>query len=373
MLPTRIALVPYDPELLNEPGFGEELLQVAAALQTQVVRDLSAHWDVSAVVAAFRALEEIPVGYRPVAIVSHKLPLSRAGFHFADGGRAGALIEYTRDWSLAASHELIEMLCDESGFTTMPGRSLKPEQGYVDYVMEVCDPCEDSSYEIDGVKVSDFVTPRYFDPIASTAARYSFTGLISGPLELQEGGYITWFAQPPDEGVYQASARKGRGDKRGVVAPEKLDIVRLGDVASLFSRQSLDADPSAKAGHKKKRRVKPSPYSVPKASERYGGTLRSEIERILSAMAPEPSPDAILKLVKGLADPTDTFRKRFAQNPARELRALGLGVPEELKKPILDLPSAKRYREVADAIAQGDKFGFDFTEPGAVLYLAKLG
>jgi hypothetical protein len=373
MWPARTALAPYDPSLLKERGFEEQLLQVGAALQTQVARDLGPFWDVSAVVAVFRALEEIPVGYSPVAIVRDRLPLNRAGFHFADGGRAGALIEYSRGWSVAASHELIEMLCDMTGFTTTPGQSLHAGQGYVDYVVEVCDPCESSSYKIDGIEVSDFVTPHYYEPAGTTAPRYSFTGRITGPLQLLGGGYITWFAQPPDEGAWQASAPKARGDEPRVVAPGKLDIVRLGDVASLFSRQSLDADPAAKTERKKQRRVKAPPYSLPKSAQRYGATLRSEFERMLGAIAPPPTPGAILKLVRGLADPTGTFRRRFAENPARELKALGIPVPAGLVGPIEELASAKRYREVAQALERGERFGFDFTQPEAVSYLAKLG
>ena len=40
--------------------------------------------------------------------------------------------------------------------------------------------------------VSDFYTPHYFDPVKSTAVRYSFTGAITAPLTILRGGYLSW-------------------------------------------------------------------------------------------------------------------------------------------------------------------------------------
>jgi hypothetical protein len=370
MLQTRVALAPYDRDLIDKPGFVEEFLQVAAALQTQVARDLSDLWGVSAVVAAFMALEQVPAGYLPLAIVKAKLPLNRTGFHFNDGGRPGALVEYGDGWAVGASHELLEMLCDPSGFATRPGPSIEHPDEYVEYVMEVSDPCEDSTYEIDGIDVSDFVTPSYYDPPGSKASRYSFTGRINRPLQLLAGGYITWFTPPPDDGVHQAAAPKGKDAQPAIADRDTLEFARLGDVPSLFSRQMLDADAQSKAERKKKKRRKHVPYAPSAPAQRYGATLRIEIERLLASMAPSPSADAALKLVKRLGDPTDAFRRAFAQNPAKELKKLGLNAPAGLTPP-LNLPTAARYREVANAMEKG-VFGHDFTQPGAILYLAKL-
>jgi hypothetical protein len=64
------------------------------------------------------------------------------------------------------------------------------EDGKV-YALEVCDAVEADNlgYEIDGVLLSDFVTPSWFE---STAAdRVDFKQRISKPLELAKGGYIS--------------------------------------------------------------------------------------------------------------------------------------------------------------------------------------
>lgn len=76
------------------------------------------------------------------------------------------------------------MLADPTGTTTIagapPAQAEKPLSGFarVLYLEEVCDPCEsaDCAYLVNGVKVSDFITPHYFDPQGTTGARYSFTG-----------------------------------------------------------------------------------------------------------------------------------------------------------------------------------------------------
>jgi hypothetical protein len=92
------------------------------------------------------------------------------------------------------SHEVLEMLVDPQGNLTRPGNSLKPQQGRVDYLVEVCDPCQSSqfAYTVNSVMVSDFYTPEYFDPLKSSAVRYSFSGQIRGPREVLDGGYLSW-------------------------------------------------------------------------------------------------------------------------------------------------------------------------------------
>ena len=60
--------------------------------------------------------------------------------------------------------------------------------------MEVCDPSEagEFGYAIDGIAVSDFYTPHFFDPVSSSGARYSFTGAIKKPRQVLKGGYLSW-------------------------------------------------------------------------------------------------------------------------------------------------------------------------------------
>jgi len=45
---------------------------------------------------------------------------------------------------------------------------------------------------VNGVLVSDFYTPDYFDPQDSNASRYSFKGSLTAPRQVLPGGYLSW-------------------------------------------------------------------------------------------------------------------------------------------------------------------------------------
>jgi hypothetical protein len=65
----------------------------------------------------------------------------------------------------------------------------------VKFLVEVCDPCEDKkfAYPVNGIVVSDFYTPHYFDPIAAPGVRYSYTNSITQPRQVLKNGYLSWF------------------------------------------------------------------------------------------------------------------------------------------------------------------------------------
>src|SRR5438876_2337217 len=156
------------------------LTTVSAALQKQVARDLVLYWDVDATLSPVTALEDAPVGSWPI-IVRDDIDNEAAGVHCDQSGQPMALVTFDSEWSITASHEILEMLIDPFGNRRIAGQSLKPEQGRVEYLVEVADPVGDSWYWVNDVKVSDFITPRFFDPVASAGVQYCFTGAIHSP------------------------------------------------------------------------------------------------------------------------------------------------------------------------------------------------
>ena len=173
-----------------------DLMTVAAALQKQAMRDLAPAWDIGATVAAFARVEDMPLDYWPI-IVRDNIGYNAAGIHLDENGQPFALVsaDDQRDvWSLTLSHEMCEMLVDPFGNRLVAGDSIKPGQGRVNYLVEVCDPSEsaDFAYSVNGVLVSDFYTQHFFDPIAAPSARYSYTGALNGPRMIRKGGYISW-------------------------------------------------------------------------------------------------------------------------------------------------------------------------------------
>ena len=172
-----------------------DLTTVAAALQVQVSRDCAPLWNIAATVTAFTSLADVPVGHWPI-IVQGTIDEGVDGYHTDKNNQPLALVLCANNWSLVASHELIEMLVDPFGNRLVPGPSLDPAhpQNRVQYLLEACDPVEDAkySYTINGVVVSDFVTPSYHDPADTTGARYDFTGAVTRPRQVLENGYINW-------------------------------------------------------------------------------------------------------------------------------------------------------------------------------------
>jgi hypothetical protein len=171
------------------------LAPVSAAIQKQVSRDFGPMWNVEATVDAFDKLEDVPVGYWHV-LLQDELPNSAAGLHKRDDNKQPfALVALTTNWPVFMSHEVLEMLVDPQGTLTRAGNSPKHGQGRVEYLIEVCDPCQASkfAYTVNSVMVSDFYTPQYFDPLKSRGVRYSFSGEVSEPREVLDGGYLSWF------------------------------------------------------------------------------------------------------------------------------------------------------------------------------------
>ena len=108
--------------------------------------------------------------------IQDDLPDGLGGFHQTEHNQPYAMVLAGDTWSLSASHEILEMLVDPSGNrlvaapavaivdnevqdargqVRVPGRGLRSFGG------------SDCAYLIDGVLVSDFYTPNYFDPSAA--------------------------------------------------------------------------------------------------------------------------------------------------------------------------------------------------------------
>jgi hypothetical protein len=180
-----------------------DLSRTGAALQKQASRDLAPIWEVQATVDVFPKLEDVPLGYWPIIIVEQDpdLPPDAAGIHLDKDNQPFALVMYSDGWSLTASHEALEMLVDPFGNRLIAGDSPKQDQGRVEFLVEVCDPSEavEFAYTVNGITVSDFYTPHYFDPVQAPGVRYSYTGALPEPRQVLRGGYLTWHDLVSDE------------------------------------------------------------------------------------------------------------------------------------------------------------------------------
>jgi hypothetical protein len=331
--PTYIALVPYDVRIPTE-----ELLRVASALQAQATRDLGPIWGVAGVVSPFLRLEDVPVGYYPLVLM-RELPAPGHGVHLANSYTPIGLVSYQADppWSRYASHEMMEMLCDPFGFRTI---AADRNNEAVQYLVEVCDPCEDKSYTINGVTVSDFVTPDFYG--TSGGLRYSYTGSVTAAGQPVGKSYVSFVKA--DGKMYQDGAG-----------------------APLQPGQSADVA----------RRWEPSPPAASPAPDQEVQNLSADvldIERRLALRGQDQrtTRDKIHALVVSLADDT-TLRTALQSDPesiAKVLHDAEMHASRTALKQLTEkLPSDYAYRRLASQTEAGAMFG----DPNAGTFLLAHG
>jgi hypothetical protein len=102
------------------------------------------------------------------------------GFHLPDSpvyiDIAGR--DQTLPMSLILSHEVIEALVDPRADRMTDG-----------VLTEICDPVEQPSYQINGITVSNFVTPRWFSR-SPLGGRFDFNGLLTSPRTITPQGFM---------------------------------------------------------------------------------------------------------------------------------------------------------------------------------------
>src|SRR5579871_4894983 len=201
------------------------LERYAAALQQQVDNHLAPAWNVRADISVLDAGAVVPEGTFPLNIVNALA--GQAGVHTNDQGQPSAEAVNGDQLSITLSHELLEMLVDPSGTRKIQAADLDPYSAgqQVSYLVEVCDPVVIYSYDIDGVPVSDFVLPSFYEPTAKGPV--DFAGFLSRPLTVPSGCYISWL-DPTDfkwhelqpDGTFLIGAKPGvsRADRDAALA-----------------------------------------------------------------------------------------------------------------------------------------------------------
>lgn len=194
-LPVHVALV--DETHSIDPN---ELAHVAGALNQQVVGEFHQIWRSLATVGVYATL---PASTWAVRIRRNLDEPGALGYHSnLPNGQPVSYVMKTPDWTTTVSHEVCEMLADPNGMRMHNARlpwgmegdfrqfGLKTQHSHVNYLLEVADPCEATSYG--DVPVSDFITPAWYKANPSVGDRYSYAGGCSHPREVADGGYASF-------------------------------------------------------------------------------------------------------------------------------------------------------------------------------------
>jgi hypothetical protein len=137
----------------------------------------------------------------------------------------------------AASHELVEMLVDP--FLNL--LALGPDAGSA-YAYESADPVEELHFAVNGLPMSDFVYPSYFEAFhAPSSVLFDHLGMVRRPFEILPGGYQSvfkdgawteFFGSTAKRDRFVAEDRRGhRSEQRTLIAPKRADVQAIARAA----------------------------------------------------------------------------------------------------------------------------------------------
>jgi hypothetical protein len=208
----------------------DQVRTVVPALQTQVSRDFFPVWGVDADLDFVPKGQQPPTGNWWLVVLDDSDQAGALGYHdmTPEGlplGKvfAGSDKQFGAQWTVTASHELLEMLGDPAiNLTALTMTGFDVGQNVVGrlYAYEVCDACEadQDGYDINGVLVSDFVYPAWFESFRQTGStQFDFQLRITDPFQLLPGGYISVYDMTSGTGWQQIS--RPLPQRRGALLP----------------------------------------------------------------------------------------------------------------------------------------------------------
>ncbi|HMG34590.1 MAG TPA: hypothetical protein VKM94_11680 [Blastocatellia bacterium] len=192
MANTKIAVINSSTVLSDN-----QIQAALPALQTQIHRDFAPAWGVDADLVFVPKKQKPAPGMWWLVVLDDTDEATALGYHDVTNqglplGKvfAGTDLKFGNEWTVTMSHELLEMLVDpEINLTVF----VESQPGGRLYAYEVCDACEadNLAYKIDGVLVSDFVFPSWFESFRKKgSAQFDQAKRIQKPFQLLPGGYI---------------------------------------------------------------------------------------------------------------------------------------------------------------------------------------
>lgn len=201
-IPVHVALVDDTNSIA-----AADMAAMSAALNEQIQADFVPIWHVRATVGVFPNDASIPHGQWAIHIQKQLDQPGALGYHTNETNQPVSFVEQTDTTSVTVSHELLEMLADPWGSRMHPALlpegtegqfqqfGLSYERQRVWYLLEVADPCEQTSYEVGGVAVSDFLLPAWYRSSPMGQDMYSRVNGCTAPRQVADGGYVSFANQ----------------------------------------------------------------------------------------------------------------------------------------------------------------------------------
>jgi len=117
------------------------------------------------------------------------------GYHDLNNAEVPVGFVFTNlpDWTVTLSHEVLELIVDPTVNILVPGpdpRVPNDPNAWLLHTYEVCDAVERSIYSIDGIEVSNFVTPTYFSDGDAPGTRNDFLGVGVNSFGVTPGSHL---------------------------------------------------------------------------------------------------------------------------------------------------------------------------------------
>lgn len=213
---TLIALVNHSTLVKNS-----DVDIIAHAIQKQLDLHVLPAWNLKSFTVRFYPdPKSVPNYAWTVNMLDNSTQAGALGYHSEDNDKIDAFIfaepvlsnggvvlfdpHNTQNFSVASvvSHEICEMVGDRYANFWVDGPPVKAQDGqtYSEYALELADPVEGDSYEIDvqigtttsKVSVSNFILPAWFNPQAKAPDNLPFDYLkkLHAPFSMTPGGYL---------------------------------------------------------------------------------------------------------------------------------------------------------------------------------------
>jgi hypothetical protein len=200
------------------------------SLQLLTQNDFYPAWGIKSHIYNLDKSKPLPKGHWALVILDNANQAGALGYHDLtnDGYPLGKVFAKTtmdagENWTVTASHELLEMLADPYINLTTFNQTGNNSGRILPY--EICDAVQGSNctFRIEGLEMSNFVYPTWFEGFRpAKSCKFDFMGVLSEPFEIYHEGYISYFDVPNTRGWQQIFAKVAPNPKVGHSQARKL-------------------------------------------------------------------------------------------------------------------------------------------------------
>lgn len=191
---------------------GVDLDALIAALQKFLDEHFVPIWGYPAKLVKYASLKDIPADQWQFLFIDDADSAGALGYHdLTKNGQpvSKVFVKTTlgakESVAVTACHELAEMLID-------PGAQLwaqKPDGSFIAY--EMSDPVEEDTFLIDGIPMSNFVLPSYFESWKHPkGTKFDYLSKLKKPFTMTKGGYLIIFKAGKTTEVFGSAAKAKR-------------------------------------------------------------------------------------------------------------------------------------------------------------------